>query len=170
MNPRLSRSRGWVAEFGRICARVPGWLNSGGFCLAFLRWQCKFLGAQAQDSRANPTVDMNTGSKQKRKAGAFYVHQVGTSNVATPSDDGRRTRLRTDQLGETSTAQQVDANQASEDLRTLQAVDDIGSFSYLLGDELPIFPDDDDLAGLADDSIRVTLKEKRSDNSVSAIS
>lgn len=108
---------------------------------------------------------MNTGAKNKRKAGLLHVHQVGTSTIAEPSSDLRRTRTRSQNVGKTSKALPSDS-QASEDLRTLQAVDDIGSFSYLLGEQFPIFPDETDYPGVNDDTIHITLKEKRNDNSV----
>lgn len=108
---------------------------------------------------------MNTGKSGKRKGGQYHIHTVGTSSVASLSTDHRRTRLRTDNVGETSNTPTT-ASQASEDLRTLQAVDDIASFSYMLGEDLPIFPDEIDYPGVNDDTIRVTLKDKRNENSV----
>lgn len=147
----------WLGSFGE--ARVGVWLCTS------LAWLCQRLKLLISVRFLSP---MNTGVKNKRKAGALHVHQVGTSNIAKPSLDLRRTRLRTHDVGETSNAPTA-ASEASEDLRTLQAVDDIQSFSYLLGEQFPIFPDDNDYPATTDNTIRVTLKDKRNDNSVRSV-
>lgn len=87
-----------------------------------------------------------------------------SARIKSTSNDHRRVNIQTEEFRSALGGDSVDS--ATQDLRTLQAVDDIGSFSYMLGDELPIFPDEENTASEGG-SIRVTMKAKRSENSVS---
>lgn len=108
---------------------------------------------------------MNTGkAAAKRKSTGFHIPKEHISTTTSTTQDQRRVRVRTTDFREERAAPESTNDEASEDLRTLQAVDDIGSFSYLLGEDVPIFQDDDP----TDSSIiQVTMKAKRNDNSVS---
>lgn len=105
---------------------------------------------------------MNTS---KRKSTGFFVPQEHISTrLKSTSLDQRRVNVHSEGIR----ARRADDDTSTQDLRTLQAVDDIGSFSYMLGDELPIFPDEDlDNLASEDGAIHVTMKAKRSENSVS---
>lgn len=110
---------------------------------------------------------MNTGSKRKHasKGANLYVHKIASSATISVSDDDRRLKIKKATFGESSKTPV--ASQHPEDLATLEAVGNLDSFSYLLGQDLPVGPDDLDLGFDDSDAIQVTLKSKRNDKSVS---
>lgn len=116
---------------------------------------------------------MNTGAKGKRKAAANRLHrheEYASSNISV-SQDVRRLRVRTETFGSSRDLPST-APEASEDLQTLQSLNDLDNFSYLLGDSnLPYHGEDDGADAEVGDSdgIRVTLKSKRNDKSVCLI-
>lgn len=113
-------------------------------------------------------LTMQTGKKGKRKAATAQLHvheEYASTRIQSTSLDDRRVHFATATFGTAAEDRQV-APESSEDLRTLQAIDDVENFSYLLGDDLPFQPEEDPSNGDSD-GIRVTLKAKRNDRSVS---
>lgn len=113
---------------------------------------------------------MQTGKKAKRKAAtaALHVHEeYASARVSSTSTDARRVHLTTSTFGSSSADTQPEA--ASEDLQALRAFDDVENFTYLLGDDLPFQAEDDAGDEAGSDGIRVTLKAKRHDRSVSRV-
>lgn len=110
-----------------------------------------------------------TGGKRKARnnANALFGHRIASSSVISGSTDDRRIKVKTSTFGEGSQA--PNNAQHAEDLATLEAVGNLDSFSYLLGQELPVGPDDEGLGLDENDAIQVTLKPKRNEKSVSGV-
>lgn len=136
----------------------PSWLLLGGFGPLRERLS-NFISSFGPMSK--------TGGKRKLLASnnALHAHRIASSTTISISQDDRRLKVKTSTFGESS--QVAEGAQHPQDLATLEALGNLDSFSYLLGQELPIGPEDNALGFDDSDAIQVTMKAKRNEKSVS---